>query len=143
MDVFKLNKSVNPKNVLHYETFVEDCKLVTPYVNAYWVMGEEKNQTKGLNIFFRPSLGPKIKESREDRVRFTLGAIENINIPGSDKTIQIELDQCKPKATIVLNGETINLQEIHADLSGLSCNYIIIKGHRADGSYIEEKITNK
>lgn len=142
VDTFLITKSFNTKNVLHYEAIINECRLVKPFVDVYWIVGEKQGEEAKLNVF-QGSLAPKVISANDYEARFTLKALKKIDVPGSDNTFVTRIDNCKAKTYVVINGEEIELREIYADAElgfGVTVNYIIIKGIKPDHTEFKFKI---
>jgi hypothetical protein len=142
-DMFIIQKSMNPKNVLHFKANVEACKLKSPAVTAYWVMGEEDGHTEGLTSQEKPYFQPKISYAKETESDFSLGAMEKMGSKIPDKSIRVRLENCKPKAFIELNGGEVQLTNINVSVNMfMSVKSMTISGIAQDGSKVSHKIDN-
>ncbi|MBA2403759.1 MAG: DUF4833 domain-containing protein [Bdellovibrionales bacterium] len=142
-DLFVIKKSMNPKNVLHYKANVAGCKLQSPSVTPYWVMGESGGHTEGLTSREKPYFAPKDVYERATDADFTFGAMEKMGSKITDKTVQIRLDNCVPKAYLDLNGGEIQITEIYVSVNMLmSVKYMTITGVKSDGTKTTVRINN-
>lgn len=142
-DIFVIKKNMNPKNVLHYKANVQNCKLKTPPVTPYWVMGEEDGHTEDLLEKEKPYFKPKISYAKDSEADFSIGAMEKMGSKIPDQSIRVRLENCKAKAFIEFKGQEIQLTEIEANVNFLiSVRYMIISGIRPDGTKITHKIEN-
>lgn len=142
-DLFVIKKNMNPKNVLRYKANVENCKLKTPAVSAYWVMGEEDGHTEDLLEKEKAYFKPKISYAKDTEADFSIGVMEKMGSKIPDQSIRVRLENCKAKAFIELKGQEIQLLEIEANVNLLmSMRYVIISGIRPDGTKINHKIEN-
>jgi hypothetical protein len=142
-EIFVLKKSFNPKNVLHFKANVEGCKLKTPAVANYWVMGEQRSQIEGLTNSEKPYFQPQITYQSDWEADFGMGAINKMGNRIEDKSIKVRLVNCQAKAFIEINKQEIQLTEIFASV-GLLMNVksMTIKGIAADGRPVSVKIDN-
>lgn len=142
-DAFIITKNFNTKNVLHYEAIVKDCKLVHPYVSVYWIVGENNGEEAKLN-FTQRSLAPKVlDDANEYEAEFTLKALKGVRIEGAKNSFIMRMVDCKPKAYVVIDGQEVELSEIHAEFTGMfntDLQDVIIRGTRPDKSKFKLKI---
>jgi|GEM_PF-1846722 len=145
-DIFVVKKSFSPHNVIHYEAHIENCKLVHPFISAYWIMGEKGGKVAKLNFIQKKFLSPVVIESSEQEVEFTLNALNDFDIPGSDKNFKATLSNCHPISSVSLDGQIIEVSEIYADgklgLFGMDVNFITLTGKYPDGTKLLRKINN-
>ncbi len=140
-DVFVIKKNMNPKNELHFKAEVDSCKLKSPAVSAYWVMGEQDGHTEGLTSKEKPYFQPKISFSNSVDADFTIGAIEKMGKKLPDQIISVRLENCKPKAFLKIDGQEIQITEIFAQVNILmSVKYMNITGISPNGQKISHKI---
>ncbi len=140
-DLFIIKKSMNPKNVLHFKANVNNCKLASPAVSAYWVMGEERGQIEGLTIQEKPYFQPKISYSSSTEADFSIGAMEKLGSKIPDKTIKIQLENCLPKAYLEIEGREIQLTDINVSVNFLmTVREMVISGVSASGDRVSKKI---
>lgn len=138
-DIFVIEKSFNPENVLHLATTVDNsngrCEFVPPYIEAYWTIGRKNGDTAGLNFIEKPFFGPKIISAETNEVDFTIGLLKKIKI--SDQKITARLENCQAKAFAVVDGEEIEVKSIYAKgkfaITWVT-EYIEINGIKRDGS---------
>ena len=142
-DLFVIKKNMNPKNVLRYKANVENCKLKSPAVTPYWVMGEEDGHTEDLLEKEKPYFKPKITYAKETEADFSIGAMEKMGSKIPDQSIRVRLENCKAKAFVEFKGQEIQLTEIEANVNlFMSVRYMIISGLKPDGSKFTQKIEN-
>jgi hypothetical protein len=140
-DLFIIKKSMNPKNVLHFKANVNNCKLDSSAVSAYWVMGEERGQIEGLTIHEKPYFQPKISYLSPSEVDFSIGAMEKLGSKIPDKTIKIQLENCLPKAYLEIEGREIQLTDINVSVNFLmTVREMVISGISASGARVSKKI---
>jgi hypothetical protein len=140
-DLFVIKKNMNPKNELHFKAEVQDCKLKTPSASAYWVLGEEDRHTEGLTNKEKPYFQPKISYSNSVEADFTFGALEKMGKKLPDQTINLRLENCKPKAFLEVNGQEIQIKEIYANVNILMIvRSMIISGIAPNGEKVSHKI---
>lgn len=151
-DAFVIKKSYNPKNVLHYKANVVNCKLTKPTgkttaVSAYWIMGEDDGETVPMNTKEKESFLPKVSYEKETELDFSIGALNDMQ-EVTDKSIEIRLVNCKPKAFLEIDGQEIMLTQIYADVSTgfgwsgftMTTNYMNITGYAPNGTKTVKKI---
>lgn len=137
-EVFNVKKSLNKRNVLHFKVNIKDCKIQSPAITNYWVMGETDGHIEDLTPRERRYFAPKISYESENEAIFTFGAIEMIgDLPNKDITVRLE--NCVPKAYGEINKQEIQLQEIYVagrityTLNWIT-HYMLITGLGADGT---------
>lgn len=134
-DIFRVKKSINPKNVLHYKAQTENCRFKKNAVSAYWIMGEEDNQIEDLTATERPVYLPKLSYVKEKEADFSIGAMDRMGNRLVARTIRVALENCQPRAYLEIEGQEILLKEIDVKLSGImSVKSMTIAGKRPDGS---------
>lgn len=142
-DMFVIKKSMNPKNVLHYKANVAGCKLLSPAVTPYWIMGEEGGHTEDLTSKETSYFAPKDVYQKSADADFTLGALEKMGSKIKDQTIQVRLENCVPKAYLELNGREIQVKEIFVSVSMLmAVKYMTITGIAPNGQQTTVRIDN-
>jgi len=140
-DVFVIKKNMNPKNVLHFKAEVANCKLKTPAVSAYWVMGEEGGHTEDLTSKEKPYFQAKISFVNAVDADFTIGAMEKMGKKLPDQIISVRLENCKPKAFLEIDGQEIQITEIFVNVNMLmAVRYMNISGIAPDGQKVIHKI---
>lgn len=141
-DIFVMTKSIREKNVIHYDVKVKDCKLANKPISAFWILGEKSGEVQQLKKDEIPKFAPEIVRENSQELEFTLGAFNEIDNEIVDNPILVKLVNCEPKAFIKINGQDIELKEIHAKISILKMGvkYLLIKGKKADGSAFSHKI---
>jgi hypothetical protein len=140
-DLFIIKKSMNPKNVLHFKANVNNCKLDSPAVSAYWVMGEERGQIEGLTNQEKPYFQPKISYSSSSEADFSIGAMEKMGSKLPDQTIKVHLENCLPKANLEIEGREIQLTDINVSVTFLmTVREMVISGVSASGARVSKKI---
>lgn len=142
-DIFLVKKSMNPKNVLHFKAEVVGCKLKTPAVSAYWIMGEQDGHVEGLTSKEQPYFSPKITYAKETEADFSIGAMEKMGSQIPDKSIRVRLENCKPKAFLDFEGQEIQLTEIYVSVNlFMSVKYMTISGLAPNGQRVSHRIDN-
>lgn len=142
-DIFVMKKSLNPKNVLHFKAEVANCKLKTPAVSVYWIMGEEDGHVEGLTSKEAPYFSPKISYAKETEADFSIGAMEKMGSQIPDKSIRVRLENCKPKAFLDFEGQEIQLTEIYVSVNlFMSVKYMTISGLAPNGQKVTRRIDN-
>ncbi len=140
-DIFVIKKSLNPKNVLHFKVNVNNCKLSSPAISPYWVMGEENGQTEGLTSKEKPYFQPKISYSNSSEADFSIGAMEEMGCKIPDQTIKVRLENCKPKAYLDIDGSEVQLTDINVSVNlFMSVSQMTINGVAPNGSKVSKKI---
>ena len=140
-DLFIIKKSMNPKNVLHFKANINNCKLSSPAVGPYWVMGEERGQIEGLTSKEKPYFQPKISYSSSTEADFSIGAMEEMGSKIPDQTIKVRLENCRPKAYLEIDGREIQLTDINVSVTFLmSVREMVISGVSASGAKVSKKI---
>ena len=140
-DVFVIKKNMNPKNELHFKAEVASCKLKTPAVSAYWLMGEEDGHTEGLTSNEKPYFEPKISFTNSVDADFTIGAMEKMGKKLPDQNIRVRLENCKPKAFLEVEGQEIQITEIFVQVNMLmSVKYMNISGIAPNGQKVSHRI---
>jgi uncharacterized protein YqkB len=140
-DVFVIKKNMNPKNELRFKAEVASCKLKTPAVSAYWLMGEEEGHKEGLTSNEKPYFEPKISFTNSVDADFTIGAMEKMGKKLPDQSIKVRLENCKPKAFLEVEGQEIQITEIFVQVNMLmSVKYMNISGIAPNGQKISHKI---
>jgi hypothetical protein len=140
-DIFVIKKSLNPKNVLHFKANINNCKLTSPAISAYWVMGEENAQVESLTNKEKPYFQPKISYSNSTEVDFSIGAMEEMGCKIPDQTIKVRLENCRPKAFLEIDGSEIQLTDINVSVNlFMSVSQMTINGVAPNGSKISKKI---
>lgn len=133
--MFTVSKTVNAKNVLHYEASVKSCQFIAPYVTAKWIMGEERGQTEGLTARESKYLKPKVTYAKETEYDFTLDAVKELKTSGTDfRKIKVRMINCKPRAFTEYQNQEIELVNINLKTTMLSVTGATITGKKADGS---------
>lgn len=133
--MFTISKTYKPKNVLHYEAVVKNCKFVTPYVSAQWKMGEERGQREGLTATERKYLQPKVTYSKDKEFDFTLDAVKELNVGGNDlREIKVRMKNCRAQAFTEYKGQEIELTNINLKTTLMTVKGATITGKKADGS---------
>ena len=140
-DVFVIKKNMNPKNELHFKAEVASCKLKSPAVTAYWVMGEQDGHTEGLTSKEKPYFQPKISFANSVDADFTIGAMEKMGKKLPDQSITVRLENCKPKAFLEIDGQEIQITEIFVQVNMLmSVRYMNISGIAPNGQKVIRRI---
>lgn len=140
-DLFVIKKSMNPRNVLHFKANVHNCKLSSPAVIPYWIMGEERGQVEGLTSQEKPYFQPKVSYSNSTEADFSIGAMEEMGCKIPDQTIKVRLENCQPKAYLELDGREIQLTDINVSVTFLmSVREMVISGVSASGARVSKKI---
>jgi len=142
-EIFVIKKSMNPKNVLHYKANVTACKLKSPAVLPYWIMGEENGQVEGLTTKEVTYFSPKIAYAKETEADFLIGAMEKMGSKIPDKSVRVRIENCKPKAFLEINGREIQVTEIFVNVNFMmSVKYMIITGLAPNGLKVTHRIDN-
>lgn len=142
-DIFVVKKSMNPANVLHFKVEVAACKLKTPAISAYWIMGEQDSHVEGLTSKEVPYFSPKITYAKETEADFSIGAMEKMGSQIPDQSIRVRLENCKPKAFIDFAGQEIQITEIYVSVNlFMSVKYMTITGLAPNGQKVSHKIDN-
>lgn len=142
-DMFVIKKSLHPKNVLHFKANIKDCKLQSPAVSAYWIMGEDDGHVEGLSSKEKSYFQPKISYAKENEADFGIGAMEEMGSKVPDQSIRVRLENCQAKAYLEVNNSEIKLNEIYVDVNFMmSVNYMNITGQAANGAKVSKKINN-
>ena len=142
-DVFVIKKSMNPKNILHFKANVENCKLKSPSVSSYWIMGEDNGEVEALSSKEKSYFHPIISYSNDSEPDFSIGAMEKMGSKIPDQSIRIRLENCKPKAFLEISGHEVVINEIFVDVNMfMSVNYMTISGIAPNGQKISKRIAN-
>jgi hypothetical protein len=142
-DVFVIKKSMNPKNILHFKANVENCKLKSPAVSSYWIMGEDNGEVEALSSKEKSYFQPKISYTNDTESDFSIGAMEKMGSKIPDQSIRIRLENCKPKAFLEISGKELALSEIFVDVNMfMSVNYMTISGMAPNGQKMSKRIAN-
>ncbi|MGE3611485.1 MAG: DUF4833 domain-containing protein [Bacteriovoracaceae bacterium] len=112
-ELFTVQKSYNPNNVLHYKANIEKCALRTPSVDSYWIMGETDGHREVLSPKEVRYFAPKISLESEYEALFSIGALEVIGKDFPNKNIQIRMEGCEAKAYAEINGQYLQLKNIY------------------------------
>lgn len=145
-NLFIIKKNHNPKNILHFDAQVENCKLVSPVVKAYWVMGEKDGRIESLNSLERKHFSPRVIYQKETEADFTLAALNKMAGKMDDTKISIRLMKCQPKAFATVEGQEIQLSELYVDgkinllQGGWVTHYMVLKGKNAAGSTVSIRL---
>lgn len=134
--IFTISKTYKPKNVLHYEAAIKNCKFVSPFVSAQWKMGEERGQREGLTSTEKKYLQPKVTYSKDKEFDFTLDAVKELKVSGNDlREIRVRMGKnCKAKAFTEYKGQEIELTNINLKTNLLTVTGATITGLKPDGS---------
>lgn len=134
--MFTISKSYKPKNVLHYQAAVKNCKFVSPFVSAQWKMGEERGQIEGLTSTEKKYLQPKVTYAKDKEFDFTLDAVKELKVSGNDlRKIKVRMDnKCRTEVYTEYKGQEIRLLNIHLNMSFMSVSGAKITGLKPDGS---------
>jgi hypothetical protein len=144
--LFVIKKNFNPKNVLHFDAVVKNCKLQAPVVNPYWIMGERGGRTEGLNAQERRYFTPRVTYNNGREAEFTLPALNEMAGRLDSSKITIRLVDCKPKSYISYQGNEVEASELyaHGRLTlvpfGWNTKYMIIKGKNAAGGPVSIRL---
>ncbi len=142
-DLFVIKKSLHPKNVLHFKANVQNCKLGSPAVSAYWIMGEDDGHVEGLSSKEKSYFQPKLTYTKETEADFGIGAMEEMGSKIPDQSIRVRLENCKAKAYLEINNSEVALSEIYVDVNFMmSVNYMNISGQGPNGAKVSKKINN-
>jgi hypothetical protein len=140
-DIFIIKKSLNPKNILHFKANTQNCKLGTPAVSAYWVMGEEESQIEGLTSKEKPYFQPKISYANSTEADFSIGAMEEMGCKIPDQTIKVRMENCRAKAYLEIDGREVQLTDINVSVNlFMSVSQMTISGQDPNGSKVTKKI---
>lgn len=132
--MFTVSKTYKPKNVLHYEAAIKNCKFVSPYVSAQWKMDEERGQREGLTATEKKYLQPKVKYAKDTEFDFTLDAVKELKTGNDFREIKVRMSNCRAQAFTEYKGQEIRLTNIHLKMSMMSVAGATITGVRPDGS---------
>lgn len=133
--MFTISKTYKPKNVLHYEAAIKNCKFASPYVSAQWKMNEERGQREGLTSTERKYLQPKVTYSKDKEFDFTLDAVKELKVPGNDlREIKVRMKNCRAQAFTEYKGQEILLTNINLKTSFMTVTGATITGIKPDGS---------
>lgn len=136
-EIFVIEKSANPKNVLHFHANVEACEFQTPAIRNFWIMGEEDGQRENINSAERPFFTPKMSYQSKKEVDFTMGVIEKMKGKVDDPKVKVRLVNCKPKAYFEVEGNEIQVKRIFVKVNMLiNVKYVTITGIAANGSMV-------
>jgi hypothetical protein len=142
-DIFTISKSMNPNNVLHYKAKIENCKLKTPAITPYWIMGEQGGHVEGLTSKEVAYFQPKISYANDREADFSIGAMESMGNKIPNKSIRVRLESCKPKAFIDIKGNEIQILGIYVNVNMfMTVNYMTISGLSSNGQKVTHRIDN-
>jgi hypothetical protein len=142
-DIFVIKKTMNPKNELHYEALVKDCKLIKPTIKPYWVMGEEDGHHEDITKMEQPFFHPRITYISDTETDFSFGAMDKMGSRLPDKNIRVRLEDCKPKAYIEIKGQELQLLEINVKMGLLmSVKSMSVIGVAPNGTRVTHSYSN-
>lgn len=125
--LFRFEKDYNQKNVLHYgiNINVPSCTIAhrqngAPSFNTYWILGEKKGQRQNPTKSDLDKLGPRIVSHDDHSVRFSMKALNEIDINNKQIEVRAEIvnGECQVRGYVDLNdGREISLTRIFANIS--------------------------
>ena len=90
-ELFKYEKSYNPKNVLSYgiKVNVPSCTFdkISPF-DIYWIMGEKDGSTEGMTSSEKEQFSPTVIKSDQSEIDFTFKALNPLGI--NPKEMKVE-----------------------------------------------------
>ncbi|HAZ11977.1 MAG: hypothetical protein A2X86_07000 [Bdellovibrionales bacterium GWA2_49_15] len=126
-ELFRFEKDYHAKNVLHYgmKLNIPSCTIAkkengAPSFSNYWLMGEERGQTKNMSSDDLKRLGPIVLSQDEHNVTFKMPAFKNVPIRKKEVTVEAKIVDgiCKTTSSIELdNGHRVDLTKIYAKMS--------------------------
>jgi hypothetical protein len=117
-NLFTVTKNHNPKNVLHFDAEVRNCKFASGAISNFWKMGEEEGQKEDLSKKEEEYFEPKVVSSDQKEINFSLEAMDKMD-SDIEGPIKVKLEDCVPHAYVTVEGEDVKLSEINVELGFL------------------------